>query len=76
MPQSPKFNYIITIHNKEDMIEQVMMCVLMCCRDNSHIYPVLDGCTDRTEDISNRMNNGFQIQTPGVLTIFKLQILQ
>ncbi|OIQ79925.1 hypothetical protein GALL_383240 [mine drainage metagenome] len=27
------------------------MSVLMCCRDNSHIYAVLDGCTDRSEEI-------------------------
>lgn len=46
-----KFNYIITIHNKENMIEQVIKHVLMCCRDNSHVYPVLDGCTDNTEKI-------------------------
>jgi len=55
MSQSPRFNYIITIHNKEDMIEQVLMHVLMCCRDNSHIYPVLDGCTDRTEEIVDKV---------------------
>lgn len=46
---SNRFNYIITIHNKEDLIHRVMMCVLMCARDNSHIYPILDGCTDGTE---------------------------
>ena len=45
-----KFNYIITIHNKEELVEEVMKRVLMCCRDNSHVYPVLDGCTDRTEE--------------------------
>lgn len=47
----PRFNYIITIHNKEDMIEEVISAVLMCCRDNSYIYPILDGCTDKTEEI-------------------------
>lgn len=51
MENSPRFNYIITIHNKENMIEKVIMCVLMCCRDTSHIYPVIDGCTDKTESI-------------------------
>ena len=55
MTQSHRFNYIITIHNKEDIIEQVLMCVLMCCRDNSYIYPVLDGCTDHTEEIVDRI---------------------
>ncbi|MGV8934013.1 MAG: glycosyltransferase [Gallionellaceae bacterium] len=51
MSKSPRFNYIITIHNKEDLIEKVVMSVLMCCRDNSYIYTVIDGCTDRTEEI-------------------------
>lgn len=55
MSKSPRFNYIITIHNKEDMIEQVIMSVLMCCRDNSHVYPVIDGCTDKTEEIIDRI---------------------
>lgn len=72
MSQSPRFNYIITIHNKEDMIEQVLMCVLMCCRDNSHIYPVLDGCTDKTEEIIDYLINSFasipitKVYTPDV----------
>lgn len=47
----PRFNYLITIHNKEDMIADVINAVLMCCRDNSYIYTVLDGCTDKTEEI-------------------------
>lgn len=59
MSQSPRFNYIVTIHNKEDLIEKVLMCVLMCCRDNSHIYPVLDGCTDRTEVIIDEIIQKF-----------------
>lgn len=51
MKNQPRFNYIITIHNKEDLIEDVLISILMCCRENSFIYPVLDGCTDRTEEI-------------------------
>jgi len=72
MAQSLRFNYIITIHNKEDLIEQVIMCVLMCCRDHSHIYPVLDGCTDRTEEIIDNIINTFsgmpitKVHTPDV----------
>ncbi len=70
--QNPRFNYIITIHNKEDMIEQVLMNVLMCCRDNSHVYPVLDGCTDNTEKIVDGIIDRFsgvpitKIYTPDV----------
>lgn len=59
MSDSPKFNYIITIHNKEDLIEEVLNCVLMCCRDNSHVYPVLDGCTDNTEKLVDQLINKF-----------------
>lgn len=56
----PRFNYIITIHNKEKLIEQVIMAVLMCCRDNSFIYPVLDGCTDNTERIIDSIIERYQ----------------
>lgn len=72
MSQSVRFNYIITIHNKEDLIEQVLMCVLMCARDNSHIYTVLDGCTDSTEAIVDRVIDTFasvpvtKVRTPDV----------
>jgi len=45
------FNYIITIYNKEDLIGQVLENVIKCCGENSHIYPVLDGCTDNSEKI-------------------------
>jgi len=47
----PIFNYIITIHNKEDLIEEVLNSVIKCCNGNSFIYPVLDGCTDKSEGI-------------------------
>ncbi len=46
-----RFNYIITIHNKEDLIEKVLNGVLACCGNNSFIYPVLDGCSDKSEEI-------------------------
>lgn len=62
--KNPRFNYLITIHNKEDMIEEVVNSVLMCCRDNSHVYPILDGCTDRTEEIIDNIiakNSGMPI---------------
>jgi glycosyltransferase involved in cell wall biosynthesis len=46
-----RFNYIITIHNKQDLIAQVLEGLLACKRENSFIYPVLDGCTDNTEKV-------------------------
>ncbi len=46
-----RFNYIITIHNKQDLIGEVLENVLACCQENSFIYPVLDCCTDNTEKV-------------------------
>ena len=51
MSNKISFNYIITIYNKEDLIGQVLENVIKCCRENSHIYPVLDGCMDNSEKI-------------------------
>jgi glycosyltransferase involved in cell wall biosynthesis len=51
----PRFNYIVTIHNKEDLIEQVLTGILISAGENSHIYLVLDGCTDGTESVIDRM---------------------
>lgn len=68
----PRFNYIITIHNKEDLIKEVLTSVLICCRENSHIYPVLDGCTDGTEAIMDELIKTFahvpitKVHTPDV----------
>jgi glycosyltransferase involved in cell wall biosynthesis len=50
-----RFNYIVTIHNKEDLIQQVVMGILLCAGENSHIYLVLDGCTDGTERIVDQL---------------------
>lgn len=52
---NPVFNYIITIHNKEDIIGSVLNSVIKCCNDNSYIYPVLDGCTDKSEEIIDKI---------------------
>jgi len=49
------FNYIITIHNKENLIEQVVQNVIKCMHENSTLYTVLDGCTDTTENIIDKI---------------------
>ena len=49
------FNYIITVHNREDLIEKVLTSILLCSGQNSHIYAVLDGCTDRSEAIIDEL---------------------
>jgi glycosyltransferase involved in cell wall biosynthesis len=50
-----RFNYIITIHNREDLIERVLSSILVCAGADSQIYLVLDGCTDRTESVVDAM---------------------
>ena len=56
----PFFNYIITIHNKEDLIHDVLVSVLLCCGPNSKVFAVLDGCTDNTEAILDRFTQRYQ----------------
>lgn len=57
--QDIQFNYIITIHNKEYLIEQVMLGVINSAGMNSHIYPVLDGCKDHSEDVIDEVIKHF-----------------
>jgi hypothetical protein len=45
------FNYIVTIHNREKLIRDVLWGILLGAGPDSHIYAVLDGCTDNTEAI-------------------------
>ena len=45
------FNYIITIHNKADLIKDVILGVINSAGPESTIYPVLDGCTDLSEAV-------------------------
>lgn len=51
----PRFNYIVTIHNRQDLIERVLSSILFCAGGDSHVYLVLDGCTDRTDSIVDAM---------------------
>jgi GT2 family glycosyltransferase len=46
--------YIITIHNKEDLIKRVLQGIQFSTKDsetNTHIVCVLDGCSDNSESI-------------------------
>lgn len=61
------FNYIITIHNKEHLITEVLNGIKKCAGNNSKIYPVLDGCTDNSESIIDQ----FKIENPD-LNIIKV----
>ncbi len=44
-----KFNYIVTCHNKEELIEIVLLSLIYISSSESNIIIVLDGCTDSTE---------------------------
>lgn len=56
----PFFNYIITIHNKEDLIHDVLISTLLCCGPRSKIFAILDGCTDNTEAIIDEFTARYQ----------------
>ncbi len=49
-----KFNYIITIHNKAALLDAVLSGVERNCASDSVIIPVLDGCSDGSEDVVKR----------------------
>lgn len=43
------FNYIITCHNKEALIEIVLLSIIYVSSNDSKIFLVLDGCSDNSE---------------------------
>lgn len=45
------FNYIIPIFNKEDILPLTLEGIDRCASRASRIYTVLDGCTDRSEQV-------------------------
>jgi glycosyltransferase involved in cell wall biosynthesis len=75
-----RFNYIVTIHNKEDLIEKVVTGILICAGEHSHIYLVLDGCTDGTERVVDQLMEDSvglpitRLQAPDVHEILSLNI--
>jgi glycosyltransferase involved in cell wall biosynthesis len=75
-----RFNYIVTIHNKEDLIDRVITGILFCAGDNSHIYLVLDGCTDGTERVVDGLIENYaglpitKLYAPDVHEILSLNI--
>jgi glycosyltransferase involved in cell wall biosynthesis len=45
------FNYIIPIFNKEDILPLTLEGIERCASSNSRIYTIIDGCTDRSEQV-------------------------
>lgn len=66
--KSQVFNYIITIHNKEDILLRVLEGVAECCSEKSQIIPVLDGCTDRSEEIVDEFTAASGLNVKKVIT--------
>ncbi len=67
-----KFNYIITIHNKEWMLERVLSGILSCEPGDRTIYAVLDGCSDNSEAVVDKVAQDYakakivKVKTPDV----------
>jgi GT2 family glycosyltransferase len=46
-----KFNYVVPIHNKEDVLAKTLAGIASACSRDASIYTVLDGCSDGSEAI-------------------------
>ncbi len=57
------FNYIVTIHNKEDLLDRVLAGIAECAGPDARIIPVLDGCTDGSEAIARRFAASAPVET-------------
>jgi GT2 family glycosyltransferase len=62
------FNYIITIHNKQDLLLRVLRGIEASCSRQSRIIPVLDGCTDRSEALVNEFIASTSLSVEKVIT--------
>jgi glycosyltransferase involved in cell wall biosynthesis len=51
------FNYIIPIFNKEDILPMTLEGIDRCASRNARIFTVIDGCTDRSEQIVDEFTN-------------------
>lgn len=60
----PKSYYIITIHNKEELLEQVLGGINAChdLSEPGEIIAVLDGCTDGSEKVVDNFSSQLQIK--------------
>lgn len=67
MNTKPSFNYIVTIHNKEELLDRVLTGIAESAGHNSRIVAVLDGCVDGSEGIARRFAAQSKIETLVVL---------
>lgn len=57
------FNYIVTIHNKEALLDRVLAGIAECAGPDARIVAVLDGCVDGSEQIARRFAAQNKIET-------------
>lgn len=71
------FNYIITIHNKQDLLPGVLEGIAACCSKQSKIIPVLDGCTDGSEAIVDEFiaKSGLNVEKIITPDVYELRAL-
>jgi glycosyltransferase involved in cell wall biosynthesis len=65
------FNYIVPIFNKEDVLPDTLNGIEKVAQNGSHIFLIVDGCTDRSEQIvdeyiKNSTHKAFKILMPNV----------
>ncbi|MDQ3012200.1 MAG: glycosyltransferase [Acidobacteriota bacterium] len=63
----PCFNYIVTIHNKEELLDRVLAGIAESAGVDARIVAVLDGCVDGSEQIARRFAAQSKIETRIVL---------
>ncbi|MGE0131430.1 MAG: glycosyltransferase family 2 protein [Blastocatellales bacterium] len=63
MIRKPSFNYIITIHNKEELLDRVFNGIAACAGPDARVVAVLDGCVDGSEEIARRFAARSGIET-------------
>jgi glycosyltransferase involved in cell wall biosynthesis len=59
----PSFNYLVTIHNQEQLLPRVLTGIAGCAGPDSLIIAVLDGCTDDSEAVVRRFATSCGLET-------------
>jgi len=59
-----RFNYILPIFNKEDVLPQTLEGIERCASGDDRVFCIVDGCTDKSEDIvdSYIKNSSFMVE--------------
>ena len=63
---SHTFNYIVPIFNKEDVLPLTLEGIENCSSSDSKIILVVDGCTDRSEQIVDEFIKKYKDALPNI----------